>query len=261
MENINSCIFTNDDFCEIKLLNHHFTEVFKTRNNHEVLFRKINIFLIKNNIIKNNIIDSGCWIGDNSIPWAKNINSIVYAIDPSIENFNFINEMCKINGIDNIKTIKFALNESNEILSTNNDIQHCSFIYGNPGKDGINKTESVSLDYLYETNEIMNIGYIHLDVEGMEFKVLKGSSNIIDKFRPVISFEQHLELEDYSVVLKFLTEKKYSVYLVNEILPGCSVDCRNSFAFPNEITSDKLIQDINNFIGFEILTQKILNND
>ena len=45
-----------------------------------------------NNVIdKNkNIIDLGAWIGDNSIPWAKNIDGIVYAIDPSKENCKYI---------------------------------------------------------------------------------------------------------------------------------------------------------------------------
>lgn len=61
-------IFTNDDHVRILLLNHCFSETFKKRDNHEVLFRRINTFLIKNKIIKNNIIDLGAWIGDNSIP-------------------------------------------------------------------------------------------------------------------------------------------------------------------------------------------------
>jgi hypothetical protein len=54
--------------------------MFKKRDNHEVMFRRINTYLIKNKIIKNNIIDLGAWIGDNSIPWAKNIDGTVYAI-------------------------------------------------------------------------------------------------------------------------------------------------------------------------------------
>ena len=66
-----TCIFTNDDNVEITLLNHPFSEKFSNRNKHEILFRQINTYLIKNNIILNNIIDLGAWIGDNSIPWAK----------------------------------------------------------------------------------------------------------------------------------------------------------------------------------------------
>lgn len=253
---MNYCVFVNDDNCNIKLINHHFCDTFKNRDAHESLFRKINTFLIKNKIIKKNIIDSGAWIGDNSIPWAKNIDGIVYAIDPSVENCDFIDKMCESNDILNIKTIVTALSDTNEILTTDNDIRHCSFVYGNTGLNGMNKIESVSLDYLYEKNEIDNIGYIHLDVEGMEYKAINGGSSIIDRFRPIVSFEQHLELEDYNIMLNYFTNKNYKVYLVDEVLLGCRHDCRNSFAFPDEIITNDLITKINNFIGRDILIKK-----
>lgn len=231
-------IFTNDDNCSILLINHNFSNIFKTRDNHEVIFRRINTFLIKNKIIKNNIIDLGAWIGDNSIPWAKNIDGIVFAIDPSSENCDFINKTCEINNITNVKTLQYAISNINEILTTNDDLQHCSFVYGKTGTEEINKIDAVSLDYLYEIKKIYNIGYIHLDAEGMEYKIIEGSNKLIDDCRPIISFEQHLELDNYDIILSYLKNKNYSVFLIDEILPGCRHDCRNSFAFPNEILND-----------------------
>lgn len=253
---MNQCIFSNDDNCHILLLEHKFSDNFKNRDNHEVIFRKINTFLIKNNIIKNNIVDSGAWIGDNSIPWAKNIDGTVYSIDPSYENCDFINKTCLLNNILNVKTLQYALSNTNEILTTNNDIQHCSFVYENPGLNGINKTEAVSLDYLYEIKEINNIGYIHLDVEGMEYKVIEGATNIIDLYRPLVSFEQHLEIDNYDEISNFFYTKNYTVYLIDEVLPGCRHDCRNSFAFPNEIVTKNFITQINEFVGNNILIKK-----
>ena len=232
-----SVIFTNDDSINISLLNHPFSDYLKVRDKHEVLFRRINTFLIKNKIIKNNIIDLGAWIGDNSIPWAKNIDGFVYAIDPSHDNCKFINETCDLNNISNVKTIQYAISNVNELLTTNDNINHCSFVYGNPGLNGNVKTNAVSLDYLYETKAIENIGYIHLDVEGMEYKILQGSSTLIDNCRPIISFEQHLEIDDYGIILSYLKNKNYTIFLIDEILPVCRHDCRNSFAFPNEIYS------------------------
>jgi len=250
---MNCAVFTNDDSVSISLINHPFSDSLKRRDNHEVLFRRINTFLIKSKLIKNNIIDLGAWIGDNSIPWAKNIDGIVYAIDPSPDNCRFINETCKLNDITNVKTIQYAISNINELLSTNDNINHCSFVYGNPGLNGNFKTNAVSLDYLYETKEIENIGYIHLDVEGMEFKILEGSSTLIEKYRPIISFEQHLEIDDYHSILSYLKNKNYTVYLIDEVLPGCRADCRNSFAFPNEIYNETLLKDINEYIGKTIL--------
>ena len=42
--------------------------------------------------------------------------------------------------------------------------------------------------------EIADIGFIHLDVEGMEEKVVQGAKRIIQKNRPIVAYEIHLEL-------------------------------------------------------------------
>lgn len=250
------CTFTNDDGVTILLINGKISDMFKTRDNHEVIFRRINTYLIKNKIIQNNIIDLGAWIGDNSIPWAKNIDGIVYAIDPCHENCDFINKTCEVNQIKNVKTIQCAISNVNELLTTNDNLFHCSFIYGNPLLSGINKVNAVSLDFLYETKHIENIGYIHLDVEGMEYKVIEGSQNLIDNCRPIISFEQHLLIDDYDIILSYFKNKNYRVFLIDEILPGCRYDCRNSFAFPNEICNESLIENIHHYIGQNVLISK-----
>jgi len=248
--------FTNDDNVVISLIDHPESNTFKMRVNSEVLFRRINTFLIKNKIIKNNIIDLGAWIGDNSIPWAKNISGIVYAIDPSPKNCDFINETCKLNEITNVKTLQYAITNKAELLTTDDDLGHCSFVYRNPMLNGRNKVEGVSLDYLYASNMIDNIGYIHLDVEGMEYKVVEGSENIINTFRPIITFEQHLEIDNYDMIVSLFKKHNYIVFLINEILPNCRHDCRNSIAFPAEIYNDNLIHDIHNYIGRNLLERK-----
>lgn len=90
----------------------------------------------------------------------------------------------------------------------------------------------------------------------MENKIIEGSNKLIDDCRPIISFEQHLELDNYDIILSYLKNKNYNVFLIDEILPGCRHDCRNSFAFPNEILDDSFIENINNFIGRNILISK-----
>lgn len=256
---MDNCVFVNDNNVNIKLIVHPSTHLFTDKLNDEKLFRYINTFLINNNIIKNNIIDLGSFVGDNSIPWAKNITGMVYAIDPSPNNCDFILKMCELNEITNIKTIQSAISNTNELLSTNDNIDHCSFVFGNCGVNGQHKINAVSLDYLYEINVIENIGYIHLDVEGMELKVLQGASNIIDTCRPIISFEQHLLMENYNSVLDYLKSKNYLICLINEHLPNCLPDCRNSIAFPNEIYNPNIIDDIHKYINHENLIIPVSN--
>ena len=83
----------------------------------------------------------------------------------------------------------------------------------------------------------------------MEFKVILGSDVIINKFRPIITFEQHLEFDNYQELSKYMINKDYKVFMINEILPGCRLDCRNFIAFPNEVYSENLIKDMHNYIN------------
>jgi sialic acid synthase SpsE len=68
--------------------------------NHEILKRNIINFLFENNIFakKSTIVDIGSNCGDNALPWAinlKKINGKIYAIDPSIDNLNYIKTLEK----------------------------------------------------------------------------------------------------------------------------------------------------------------------
>lgn len=253
-----SCVFKNDNNIKLKLVNDKKSATFSTRDNHEVIFRRINTFLINENIIPRdkNIIDLGAWIGDNSLPWAENINGIVYAIDPSPSNIKYIEDMCELNKINNVKCIKTAISDKNESLSTRDNIDHCSFVYDNNKSGQLVTQKAVSLDFLYENKIIENVGYIHLDVEGMEYRVLCGCTNLIDTHKPIITFEQHLEIDNYDQVLNFLVNRGYKVYMIDEVLPGCRKDCRNSIAFHESIFESYIVDNINTYIGRNILVKE-----
>jgi hypothetical protein len=106
---------------------------------------------------------------------------------------------------------------------------------------------------LYRDQVIQEVGYIHLDVEGMEAKVIAGATELIQSCRPIIAFEQHLELDDYRGLSQLLKSKGYTVFLNNEVLPGCRHDCRNLFAFPSETMTHGFIDSIHVAIGVKSL--------
>ena len=236
------CVFTNDAHVSLYLTNHRFSSTFSKRNNHEVLFRQISTYLIKSEAIKGSIIDLGAWIGDNSIPWAKQIGSdrTVYAIDPSPENCAYIADMCALNDISNVRIIQKAISDKTEVLSTNESLYHCSFVYGNPGVSGATKVDACSLDQL----GLINIGYIHLDVEGMEARVLAGAEKLLDTCRPIVAFEQHLQIDDYLSLSSKIIAKGYNVFMIDEVLPACRSDCRNFLAFPKEYIVQGFLEGI-----------------
>jgi len=229
------------------------------RPDKEILFRKIHTYLISNKILKNNIIDLGAFIGDNAVIWAKNIEGIVYAIDPSHDNITYIKQLCILNNINNVVTIEKAISDKNEVIATNDDLFHASFIYNEDWTDknidsGKNKVNACTLDYLYDSKIIDNIGCIHLDVEGMEFKVVLGADNIIKKFRPIISFEQHTEIDNYKELINHVKKYNYDVYKINEKHNGRH-DCINFLSFPIELITPSFIDNINTYLGTTGLTQ------
>ena len=267
--------FSNDNGVAITYhMNHRFAGLFGSRNEHEVMFRRISTYLINQGHIRGNIVDLGAWIGDNALPWTKSLlmaqnatserhdtknigpNSVVYAIDPSPDNCQFIRDLASLNNIQNIRVIEKAISDKREVLCTNDDLTHCSFV--SDEDSGRNQVKAWSLDDLYVAGEIADVAYIHLDVEGMENRVVAGAQKLINTYKPIITFEQHLEQDPFIELSAHIAEKGYVVYLINEVLPGCRPDCRNFIAFPSDRFDDAFVEAINAHLGQDVLERLLL---
>ena len=77
--------------------------------------------------------------------------------------------------------------------------------------------------------------------------ILKGSKELINKYRTIIAYEIHLNLDmDKNEAIKeLLISSKYKIYLMNEILP----DCRNVLAIPHEKDPVNIIDSIYNYLN------------
>jgi FkbM family methyltransferase len=274
--------FSNDNGVAVQYhMNHRFAGLFGSRNEHEVMFRRISTYLINQGHIRGNIVDLGAWIGDNALPWSKNLqmppkaascrfdtknidtknigtDALVYAIDPSPDNCQFIKDLASLNNIQNIRVIEKAISDKREVLCTNDDLTHCSFVSDEDSLTVKNQVKAWSLDDLYAAGEIADVAYIHLDVEGMENRVVAGATKLINTYKPIIAFEQHLEQDPFIELSAHIAEKGYVVYLINEILPGCRPDCRNFIAFPSDRFDDAFVEAINTHLGQDVLERLLL---
>ena len=195
------------------------------------------------------VIDLGAWIGDNALPMAKiHPDSKVIAIDPSDENLEYIKTCATLNNIGNIKCIEALVGEKvGETYFPDGDIRHSSFSHCK-AEDMEQSRLSISLDSLFKRN-IINPSVIHLDTEGMELSILKGSLNLLKQRSPVVIFESHLYSDPLNETLKLLSGERYCVFIINERLNGCRPDCRNMLAVPIASTtlnrlSSELVRDI-----------------
>lgn len=180
---------------------------------YEVDEKKIIFEYAKNNKLNYGIIDVGAHIGDLSISLAlalKNIGRkdiIVYAIDPSQEKCDFIEKMALINAVPNIKILNYGLSDYEKILghdpteNINTGAQNWNNKKDKQKKSLSKTTEEESsifipADNLLNKGEIGQIGIYHIDVEGHEIDVLKGSISLINKYKPVLFIENYVNIND-----------------------------------------------------------------
>ena len=222
---------------------------FKDRFKKEVLLRNISKSILKNSKNGSLIIDIGAYIGDNSLVWAKMLDRRdfkVLAIDPSSKNISWIKKMALINKIKNIIAINAICSDSekNNFKLSKGSLQHGSF---SRKRNGLGGFKSKTLDTITQSiNGVSKVCLIHLDVEGMELLVLRGSKKIIKSSRPFILFEGHIKSENKMLtkIKDLLFSYKYQIFMINELLPGCELDCRNFLAVPNNFEIKKIQSQI-----------------
>jgi len=214
---------------------------FSKRINSEPLLRQVVHRLYTQGFVSQSlsVIDIGAWIGDNALVWAKLLEdkSIIFAIDPSKRNLDFIKEISKHNNLNNIKLVEAVCSDKDgNKMNFSGNIDHASFTTDSTGYDS--GLSSRSLDSIVGNTAI---GLIHLDVEGHEFEVMLGAQKIIERDRPIIIFEQHLIDDNSSKTIDWLERYEYKTTVVNEILTENRIDCRNFISFPKDFQLNEFI--------------------
>lgn len=217
---------------------------------HEALLRKIiyQLFELEYLNRNNSIIDIGCYIGDNSLVWSKLLKKgTVFAIEGFSDSLNFASDISRINNIDNITFIDaICADIANLPLVPSGSHAGTSF---NQSSSGIGK-RSTTIDEVIPIDCHDTIDLFHIDVEGFEEKVLLGGRRVIHSSRPVIVFEQHISSENIAPIIKLLEDLEYTVFMINEVLPGNRLDSRNFIAFDSKRPLPKLT-NLENFKGME----------
>jgi FkbM family methyltransferase len=229
---------------------------FADRTKAEPLLRSVARLLIEDEIPKQSvIIDIGSWIGDNSIVWAAICGSeqLVLAIDPSPFNLKFSQSIAKLNNLDNIVHVQAVCADEVNLpleIESSHVIEHARFRLHSAHKD--NTLLSTTIDKVVENHSRGIVSLLHIDVEGFEHKVLLGARKTIERDRPLILFEAHLLDDTAEEIFIYLGGFGYNIYMINEVLEGCRLDCRNFLALPNgnEISDHIFSSTIGHSVSF-----------
>jgi FkbM family methyltransferase len=174
-------------------------------------------------------IDIGANIGDLTVAMAvaAGANGLVLGIDPNPVVFRVLEENAKLNkGKANIAPLQLAATEeemdfyfaSSEasmgnggLITDLNDNRHGKFKQTAPIK-GVNLGKYLEQHY---AEWLPKISLIKVDVEGLDYFVLKTLQPILEKYHPVIITEVFHDISDRQRTDTFHLLKKYNYTLLN----------------------------------------------
>ena len=153
-------------------------------------------------------LDIGANIGNHSIYFSKYFKNVI-----SYEPQDLVYKILKINTskINNIQVFNFALSDEKSDIILNFDIKNRG------GASFVNKTnkpngEVCKTKIFDEISPKLDYGFIKIDVEGFEIKVLKGMEKSILKNQPIIAFEGMGSMTDK--IIDYLKDLGYDKFLI-----------------------------------------------
>tara|TARA_Y100000992_G_scaffold220496_1_gene152801 strand:+ start:139 stop:1032 length:894 start_codon:yes stop_codon:yes gene_type:complete len=175
------------------------------------------LYKIKINPNKGYALDIGANIGNHSIQFSKKFKGVI-AFEPHQKIFEILKFNTK--NLKNIKCINSAVGEKKGTVKFRDYPENygATHVLKNHIKKNYFKVNISKLSDLVKKIKI--ISYIKIDTEGMEFEILKGGKEIIQKFKPVISLEQKkIEFKskfNETPSIDFLRQMGYRIFIVKE---------------------------------------------
>jgi FkbM family methyltransferase len=160
----------------------------------------------------NVIFDIGSYSGIYTLLSAKSNEDVkTYSFEPNPELFKVLSKNIKLNRLKNSKILELALgeNEGNETLYINHERFSSSASLKKNSNEGASfKVKKITLDSFVTQEKITTIDLMKIDVEEYEINVLRGASESLSNFHPIILMES-LSQDSLSEQKSFLTKFGY----------------------------------------------------
>lgn len=154
------------------------------------------------------IVDIGANIGNHTVFFGKVCKAKkVFSFEPQKNIFRILSENIRVNKLDSIVTAYNKGIGQKHFYADVNVINSDNYGMSKLVSDDSGNVEVDSLDNILK-NQVSRVDMIKIDVEGMEIEVLKGSLEIIEKYRPLIYIECETE-EEFNAVTMVLSPFGY----------------------------------------------------
>ena len=175
----------------------------------------------------NIVVDVGANIGLHTLNMARIVGNTgqVFAFEPDPSNFKILGKNVKVNNYKNIILEQKAVGDKHgraTLYHADNPGMHR--IFPQTKAKGQVQVELTSLDkYFIDSNLVDKINFIKIDIEGLEFSVLKGMENILKNNKKIkILFEfmpKNIMEADFIPIelLNYLTLHDFKLYCIDEI--------------------------------------------
>jgi FkbM family methyltransferase len=146
------------------------------------------------------VVDIGAHMGRYTIISSKRVgaNGKVVAIEADPSNFEMLNSNIKLNQLTNVTPLNYAVysketkiklylpdEESGYTMHHSIMSNYVFTKYKDKTGDKFVEVSANTLDYLLQLKGITDVNWVKIDVEGAEFEVLKGASNVLSKSKDI----------------------------------------------------------------------------
>ena len=174
----------------------------------------------------NIVVDVGANIGLHTLNMARIVGNTgqVFAFEPDPSNFEILKKNVKINNYRNIILEQKAVGDKHgrtTLYQSDHPGKHRIFPQTEQAKGQV-QVELTNLDNYFDFDMIDKINFIKIDVEGLEFSVLKGMKNILKnskKIKILFEFmpENTMEVGFTPIeLLNYLTSNDFKLYCIDD---------------------------------------------
>lgn len=165
---------------------------------------------------KNMIVyDIGAHVGFYTLMLSKLVQNrgFVYAFEPNLRNLIYLQRHVKMNRLKNVTIIPAAVGNFSGYTHFHFSESSSMGFISNDMKD---KTVSIiRIDDYVQQKKIKPPHLLKIDIEGSEEDMLKGASNTIENFKPIILLALHKD-DSRIRIIKFLSSLNYKISCIND---------------------------------------------